>query len=86
MKIKGKYKGNKNIELSDDINFPLDSEIVLRVEEVIGPENKKEKKRKNSKPKEDEEHPLLQIAKRAIHFGRSDLSEKHHEILGELIE
>jgi len=75
MRIKGKYKGNKNVRLDIEPDLPIDHEVFIET----GPEqeNKKEKK----KQKDDEEHFLLQIAKHAVHFGRSDLSEKYHEIL-----
>lgn len=76
MRIKGKYKGNKKVELEDDLNFPVDTELSFNIEEINGPEKKNEKKQED-----EEEHPFLLIAKNAIPFGRSDLSEKYHEIL-----
>ena len=75
MRIKGKYKGNKNVKLDIDLDLPIDHEVFIET----GPKNEKEEKKQ--KDKDDEEHFLLQIAKHAVHFGRSDLSEKYHEIL-----
>ena len=73
MKIKGKYKGNKKVELEEDLNLPIGTEVIFEIKDIAWPENKKEKN--------DDEHFLLKIAKSAKPFGRSDLSEKYHDIL-----
>lgn len=80
---KGKYLGKRKIEIDQEINLPPDTEIFFTIEEIkpINQNIKNQKQYKNV-----EEHPLLQIAKRARAVGRSDLSERHHEVLGDLIE
>lgn len=83
IKGKGKYDGKKRVELEHELALPPDTEIFFIIEEakLIEPNEKK-----ISKKTKDKEHAFVEIAKLAKHFGRSDLSEKHHEILGELIE
>lgn len=80
---RGKYLGKKKIELDQELNLPPDTEIFFKIEEIkpISQNIQDQKQYENI-----EEHPLLQIAKRARAVGRSDLSERHHEVLGDLIE
>ena len=73
---KGKYDGKKKIELDSELALPPNSEIVFTVEEVAASGYIPKKTLQN-----EEEHFLLQIAKNAVHLGRSDLSETYHEIL-----
>ena len=80
MRYKGKYKGHKNVKLEEEPNLPIDADVFIET----GPENIEEKKLESlgkKKADDNEEHFLLQIAKHAVHFGRSDLSEKYHETL-----
>lgn len=82
IKGKGKYNGKRQIELEKELGLPADTEIFYTVEEVNEPEKKIRKKNEEDR----KEHAFEEIAKLAKHFGRSDLSERHHEILGDLIE
>jgi len=84
IKGKGKYDGKKKVELEQELGLPPDTEIFFTVEEFNPLEKPSVKKQKSDK--DLEEHPLLKIAKLAEPIGRSDLSVKHHEILGELVE
>ena len=83
IKGKGKYDGRKNVELDKELGLPADTEIFFTIEEAKPLEqnqNKKQKKKSNGK------HAFEEIAKLARPVGRSDLSVRHHEILGDLIE
>ncbi|MBI2996656.1 MAG: hypothetical protein HYY52_08155 [Candidatus Melainabacteria bacterium] len=80
MSIKGKYIGKRKIELFEDLNLPLDTEIFFIIEEIKPVEAITEKRKKKK------ENPWREIAEMAEPIGRSDLSVKHHEILGDLIE
>lgn len=82
IKGKGKYDGKKRVELEQELGLPPDTEIFFTVEEIKSLELNEKKITKNK----NKEHAFIEIAKLAKHFGRRDLSEKHHEILGELIE
>ena len=88
IKGKGKYNGKKQIELDKELGLPADTEIFFTVEEVkpLDTTLKNRKHNKKTKNKDVEEHALLQIAKLARPVGRSDLSVRHHEILGDVIE
>ena len=80
MKIKGKYKGNKNVKLEIEPNLPIGADVFIET----GPENIEEKKLESlSKKKADdnEEHFLLKIARLAKPANRTDYSETYHEIL-----
>ena len=76
---KGKYIGKRKIEIDQDLNLSPDTEIFYTIEEVTP-------MIKEAKEKNDNEHPLLEIAKLAKPAGRSDLSVKYHEILGGLVD
>lgn len=80
---KGKYLGKKKVELDQELNLPPNTEIFFTIEEIkpVELDTQNQKQYKNI-----EEHPLLQIAKRARPAHRTDLSEKYHEILGDLVE
>lgn len=80
---KGKYIGKRKIEIDQDLDLSPDTEIFFTIEEIKPiSENTQSQKQDEA----IEEHPLLQIAKRARPVGCSDLSERHHEVLGDLIE
>lgn len=74
---RGKYVGKKRIEIDQELDVSLDTEIFYIIEEIKPIEEEK---------KSFEEHPLLEIAKLAKPAGRSDLSVRYHEVLGGLIE
>lgn len=74
---RGKYVGKKRIEIDQELDVSLDTEIFYIIEEIKPIEEEK---------KSFAEHPLLEIAKLAKPAGRSDLSVRYHEVLGGLIE
>lgn len=75
---KGKYLGQRKIEIDKDLDLSPDTEIFYEIEEI--------KPVKESKEKEKTENSWEEIAKIARPVGRSDLSVRHHEILGDVIE
>ena len=75
---KGKYIGKRKIEIDQDLDLSPDAEIFYIIEEIKPVEKVEEKEKK--------ENPWLEIAKIARPVGRSDLSVRHHEILGDVIE
>lgn len=79
IKGKGKYIGKKKIEIEQDLNLSPDTEIFYVIEEIKPVENLIPKKKK-------EKNYWREIAEMAEPIGRSDLSVKHHEVLGDLIE
>jgi hypothetical protein len=76
---KGKYLGKRKIEFEQDLDLTPDTEIFITIEEIKPIENSTQKKK-------DKKNPWREIAEMAEPIGRSDLSVKHHEILGDLIE
>ena len=82
MTIRGKYIGKRKIEIDQDLDLSPDTEIFLIIEEIKPIKQAEENKRE----KEKKENPWLEIAKIARPIGRSDLSVRHHEILGDVIE
>ena len=81
MTIKGKYLGKRRIELDQDLNLPPDTEVLFIIEEI-----KPIKDPTSITKKQEEENPWDEIIKISKPAGRSDLSIRHHEILGDLIE
>ena len=79
IKGKGRYIGKRKIEIDQDLDLSPDTEIFLIIEEIKPVENPKPKNK-------EEKNPWREIAEMAEPIGRSDLSVKHHEILGDLIE
>lgn len=78
---KGKYLGKRKVELDQELNLPPNTDIFFTIEEVKLVEKVEEHKEKKKK-----ENPWLEIAKIARPVGRSDLSVKYHEVLGDVIE
>ena len=74
---KGKYIGKRKIEIDQELDLSLDTEVFYILEEIKPVENSKGI---------EEENPWDDIIKLAKPAGRSDLSIRHHEILGDLIE
>lgn len=83
IKGKGKYDGKKKVELDQELNLPPDTEIFFIIEDI---KPLSESAQSQKQDKTVEEHPLLQIIKRARPAHRTDLSEKYHEILSDSIE
>jgi len=81
IKGKGKYIGKRRIEIDQDLNLSPDTEIFYMIEEIQPVEKIEE-----TKGTKKEENPWDEILKLAKPAGRSDLSVRHHEILGDLIE
>ena len=79
IKGKGRYIGKRKIEIDQDLDLSPDTEIFLIIEEIKPIENPKPKNK-------EEENPWDEIIKISKPAGRSDLSVRHHEILGDLIE
>ena len=75
---KGKYIGKRKIEIDQDLDLSPDTEIFFTIEEI--------KSTKEIEGNKEKENPWLEIAKIARPVGRSDLSVRHHEILGDVIE
>ena len=82
MTIKGKYLGGKKVELDQELNLPPDTEVFFIIEEIKPVKNDNPITKKQKK----EENPWDEIIKLSKPAGRSDLSVRHHEILGDLIE
>lgn len=78
MKIKGKYKGNKNVKLDIEPDLPIDADVfVVEASNIGGPENEKEKEERE----ESDEYFLFKIAKLSQPANRTDYSETYHDIL-----
>ena len=85
MTMKDKYLGKRKIELEQDLNLPPDTEVLFIIEE-IKPIKDPIKDPTSITKKQKEENPWDEIIKISKPAGRSDLSVRHHEILGDLIE
>ena len=75
---KGKYLGKRKFEIDKEINLSPDTEIFYVIKEIKPIEKNKEEKKKGN--------PWLEIARVAKPVGRSDLSVRHHEVLGDVLD